>query len=542
MPVWIEILVAANVVVTAIVLFLIVRSKSNTAFDPEGQRLLVLQVHETALSAVAKIDQLSAKHEQFAASSASSATSLRSELITTLSTESSNLRLEVLNSITQIGGQTRGTLEELRSSSNERLDRLTSDLTAQQSALRESLTGAFATYQSEAGTKFNEFQAAQTTQGGAIRESIDTTMSRLSREIRESVAGLKADVTNRITEMVTQLGTLKDSAESQQTILRLAVEQRLDKLNESNSKKLDEMRETVDEKLHKTLESRLTESFGIVTEHLGKVQSGLGEMKELATGVGDLKRLLTNVRTRGSAGEFAVGMLLEQMLAPNQFQRNVRVKPETRESVEFAVRIPSGDDTESLLPIDSKFPREDWERLEEALERDDKDAAKGFRSKLLAAIRREARKVSELYINPPTTTNFAILCLATEGLYAEACREPGFSEEIQSQFKVLIAGPTTLMAILSSLQMGFKTLAIQKKGSEVWNLLAATKTEFGKFGALMDKVEKQVGTVQNTLQEVGKRTRVINKTLKSVDVLEMGAPTASPLLDFAAESEEPEEL
>jgi len=542
LPVWIEILVAANVVVTAIVLFLIVRSKSNTAFDPEGQRLLVLQVHETALSAVAKIDQLSAKHEQFAASSASSATSLRSELITTLSTESSNLRLEVLNSITQIGGQTRGTLEELRSSSNERLDRLTSDLTAQQSALRESLTGAFATYQSEAGTKFNEFQAAQTTQGGAIRESIDTTMSRLSREIRESVAGLKADVTNRITEMVTQLGTLKDSAESQQTILRLAVEQRLDKLNESNSKKLDEMRETVDEKLHKTLESRLTESFGIVTEHLGKVQSGLGEMKELATGVGDLKRLLTNVRTRGSAGEFAVGMLLEQMLAPNQFQRNVRVKPETRESVEFAVRIPSGDDTESLLPIDSKFPREDWERLEEALERDDKDAAKGFRSKLLAAIRREARKVSELYINPPTTTNFAILCLATEGLYAEACREPGFSEEIQSQFKVLIAGPTTLMAILSSLQMGFKTLAIQKKGSEVWNLLAATKTEFGKFGALMDKVEKQVGTVQNTLQEVGKRTRVINKTLKSVDVLEMGAPTASPLLDFAAESEEPEEL
>ena len=542
MPVWIEILVAANVVVTAIVLFLIVRSKSNSAFDPEGQRLLVLQVHETALSAVAKIDQLSAKHEQFAASSASSATSLRSELITTLSTESSNLRLEVLNSITQIGGQTRGTLEELRSSSNERLDRLTSDLTAQQSALRESLTGAFATYQSEAGTKFNEFQAAQTTQGGAIRESIDTTMSRLSREIRESVAGLKADVTNRITEMVTQLGTLKDSAESQQTILRLAVEQRLDKLNESNSKKLDEMRETVDEKLHKTLESRLTESFGIVTEHLGKVQSGLGEMKELATGVGDLKRLLTNVRTRGSAGEFAVGMLLEQMLAPNQFQRNVRVKPETRESVEFAVRIPSGDDTESLLPIDSKFPREDWERLEEALERDDKDAAKGFRSKLLAAIRREARKVSELYINPPTTTNFAILCLATEGLYAEACREPGFSEEIQSQFKVLIAGPTTLMAILSSLQMGFKTLAIQKKGSEVWNLLAATKTEFGKFGALMDKVEKQVGTVQNTLQEVGKRTRVINKTLKSVDVLEMGAPTASPLLDFAAESEEPEEL
>jgi DNA recombination protein RmuC len=267
-------------------------------------------------------------------------------------------------------------------------------------------------------------------------------------------------------------------------------------------------------------------------------------MKELASGVGDLKRLLTNVRFRGTVGEdLAVGMLLEQMLAPNQFVRNVQIKPGSRESVEFAVRIPGGDGTETLLPIDAKFPKEDWERLEDANTRDDKEAAKAFRKALLSRIRSEAKKISDLYIFPPITTDLAILCLATEGLFAEVHREPGFVDDLRSQFRILVAGPTTLMAILSSLQMGFKTLAIQKKGSEVWNLLAETKSEFGKFGVLMNKVEKQVGTVQNTLQEVGKRTRAINKALSGVEVLEMGPHKSAPLLNLDAESdEEPEDL
>lgn len=466
MPVWIEALVSVNAIVAVALLFFVYRLRPSN-----------------------------------------SASELIDEIAKTLANESSRLRSEVINAITQVSRDTRETLEQFRSSSNERLDGLSK---------------------------------SHTEQGSSLREAVDNTLARLGRDTRDSFGELRKEVQDRLQEVVKQTTALKEDLRLQQNSLRETLEQRLDKLNESNAKKLDEMRETVDEKLHKTLESRLTESFGIVTEHLGKVQSGLGEMKELATGVGDLKRLLTNVRTRGTAGEFAVEMLLVQMLAPNQYQKNVRVKTDTREAVEFAIRIPGENGSEALLPIDSKFPREDWERLEEAQENDDRELAKSLRERLLTTIRREAKKISDLYVNPPTTTNFAILYLATEGLYSEACREPGFLADIQSQFKILIAGPTTLMAILYSLQMGFRTLAIQQKGSEVWNILAAAKTEFGKFGGLMDKVEKQVGTVQNTLQEVGKRTRVINKTLKTVEVLEMSAPAES-ILELAAEADSGDE-
>lgn len=530
MPVWIEALVVVQFVATVAlaILVLLLRNSGDRAdlnsIPPAIDRLL-----ELAGKLDTKIDQLTTRHDQFSITSAQAALSLRTELLAALSTEFSTLRQEVVNSITQIGSQTRTTLDELRTSTNVRLDKLTGDLTAQQTSLRESINVRLTNFQAEVTNRFNEFQRTQTEQGNASREIIDGTLSRLSRDIKDSVSELKTDVNTRILEMVQQTTALKESAELQQKTLRETVEQRLDKLNEQNTKKLDEMRETVDEKLHKTLESRLTESFGIVTEHLGKVQSGLGEMKELASGVGDLKRLLTNVRTRGTVAEFAVGMLLEQMLAPNQFIRNANIKPGSRESVEFAVRIPTGDG-ETLLPIDSKFPREDWERLEDALAQDDKEGAKACRKALLSRIRGEAKKISDLYIAPPMTTDLAILCLATEGLFAEVHREAGFVEELRSQFRIIVAGPTTLMAILSSLQMGFKTLAIQKKGSEVWNLLSATKNEFGKFGGLMNKVEKQVGTVQNTLHEVGVRTRAINKTLSAVEVLEMGPEKAVPLL------------
>jgi len=538
-PVWIEIAVALQLTATVVLLLVIVFFRSiGGSRDLRALSQRVEQLCELGGKADSKIDQLTTRHDQFATASAQSTSSLRTELLAALSTEFSNLRQEVVNSITQIGGQTRATLEELRASTNGRLDKLTGDLTAQQTNLRDSVNSQLSGFHGEVTNRFNEFQKAQIDQGSTSREAIDGTLSRLGRDIREAVNELKSDVTNRINDMAQQTTALRESAESQQTTLRQTVEERLDRLNESNAKKLDEMRETVDEKLHKTLESRLTESFGVVTEHLGRVQSGLGEMKELASGVGDLKRLLTNVRTRGSVGEFAVGMLLEQMLAPNQFVRNAHIKPGNRESVEFAVRIPNGEGEETLLPIDAKFPREDWERLEDAISRDDKEAAKACRKALLSRIRTEAKKISDLYISPPITTDLAILCVATEGLFAEVHREPGFADELRSQFRILVAGPTTLMAILSSLQMGFKTLAIQRKGSEVWNLLAETKSEFGKFGVLMNKVEKQVGTVQNTLQEVGKRTRAINKTLSAVEVLEMGPQKAAPLLDLGVESEE----
>lgn len=536
MPVWIEVILVLQFVATVVLVVVITflqGDKGSRKLDTVSQTIDVLL--GLASKADSKIDQIATRHDQFATSSAQSTSSLRAELLAALSTEFSNLRQEVVNSITQIGTQTRTTLEDFRTSTNSRLDKLTGDLTLQQANLRESVNTQLSSFQTEVTNRFNEFQRAQTDQGNTSREAIDGTLSRLSRDIRDTVNELKSDVSNRINEMAQQTTALRESAESQQTTLRQTVEERLDKLNESNAKKLDEMRETVDEKLHKTLESRLTESFGIVTEHLGRVQSGLGEMKELASGVGDLKRLLTNVRTRGSVTEFQVGMLLEQMLAPNQFVRNAHIKPGIREVVEFAVRIPGSDGSEALLPIDAKFPKEDWERLEDALSRDDKDAAKASRKALLSRIRTEAKKVSDNYISPPATTDMAILCVGTEGLFAEVHREPGFVDELRSQFQIILAGPTTLMAILSSLQMGFKALAIQNKSSEVRNLLAKTKTEFGKFGVLMKTVETQVGTVQNTLHQVGVRTRAINKTLSEVEVVDLGPHNSVPILDSIAE-------
>jgi DNA recombination protein RmuC len=329
--------------------------------------------------------------------------------------------------------------------------------------------------------------------------------------------------------MVQQTTALRDGAESQQATLRQTVEERLDKLNESNTKKLDEMRETVDEKLHKTLESRLTQSFGLVTDQLGKVQTGLGEMKELAVNVGDLKRVLNNVSTRGTLGNTMLGTQLEQVLAPSQFASEVRIRPNTDERVDYVIRLPYGDGEPVLLPIDAKFPKEDWERLEEAARLGDALGVEAARKGLEKQIKDEAKKIAEKYIYPPATTNFAFMYLPIEGLFSEALRIPGLVDELQLKYRVSLAGPTNFMAILNSLQMGFRTLAIQKKSSEVWQLLSATKVEFQNFGALMSTVEKQVGTVQNTIKKVNSKTKTINRRLKDVEILEIGAPSTNLL-------------
>jgi DNA recombination protein RmuC len=304
------------------------------------------------------------------------------------------------------------------------------------------------------------------------------------------------------------------------------VEDRLTKLNEDNSAKLEEMRVTVDEKLHATLQTRLTESFGQVTTHLGEVQKGLGEMKELATGVGDLKKVLSNVKSRGVVGEFQLGQQLEQMFSPEQYIKNARIKPNTQESVEYALKFPTGEGGgHTLLAIDAKFPKEDWERLEHAYETGEgiEVAGKAFER----SIRAEGKRICDKYIDPPITMPHAIMFLPTEALYAEVVRRPGLQSEIQSQCRVTIAGPSTFMAILTSFQMGFHTLAIQKKGDEVWRVLSSTKTEFEKFGGLMDKVKKQVDTVQNTLGDLSSKTRTINRALKNVSSLDAGAPVSN---------------
>jgi DNA recombination protein RmuC len=303
--------------------------------------------------------------------------------------------------------------------------------------------------------------------------------------------------------------------------LRQTVEQRLTAIQQDNEKKLEQMRATVDEKLHATLEQRLGESFKQVAERLEQVHKGLGEMQNLARDVGSLNRVLTNVKTRGVFGEVQLAGLLEQVFTPEQYACNVATLPGSNERVEFAISLPGQrDDGRPLwLPIDAKFPREDYERLLDAQERADAPAADAAGKAIEARLRLEARSIREKYIAPPHTTDFGILFVPTEGLYAEALRRPGLLESLQREFKVMLCGPTTLLATLTSLQMGFRTLALEKRSAEVWEVLGAVKTEFGKFGDVLAKAKKKLEEAGNTLDAAEVRTRAMTRKLKGVEAL-----------------------
>lgn len=303
--------------------------------------------------------------------------------------------------------------------------------------------------------------------------------------------------------------------------MRETLEGRLKELQADNAQKLEQMRATVDEKLQATLTQRLDASFSLVSERLEAVQRGLGEMQQLATGVGDLKRVLSNVKDRGGWGEVQLENLLEQVLTAEQFARSVRVRPDSNEAVDFAIRLPGRQDGDVpvWLPIDAKFPREDYEKLIEAQERGDTDAMRTAATQLERAIKVQAKSINEKYVVPPHTTDFAVLFLATEGLYAEAIRRPGLVDALQRDHRIVIAGPTTLAALLNSLQMGFRTLAIEKRSSEVRVLLGAVKTEFGKFATVLEKANSQLDTVQNSIKQAGVRTRAIERQLRGVEAL-----------------------
>jgi len=303
--------------------------------------------------------------------------------------------------------------------------------------------------------------------------------------------------------------------------LRGVVDARLRGLQEESAKRLEEMRLTVDEKLQGTLEKRLGDSFRLVSERLEAVQRGLGEMQTLANGVGDLKKVLTNVKVRGTWGEIQLGSLLEQILAPEQFVKNVATRPGSLERVEFAIRLPGrGDDGqgEVLLPIDAKFPLEDYQRIVEASERGDAAGVEAAARQLEARLEGCARDIHQKYVNPPYTTDFGLLYLPTEGLYAEVTRRPGLLEVLQREHRVSVAGPTTLAALLNSLQMGFRTLAIQQRSSEVWQVLGGVKAELGKFGEVLAKVEKKLAEASTTLELVATRRRVLERKLKTVEI------------------------
>ncbi|HET9766526.1 MAG TPA: DNA recombination protein RmuC [Thermoanaerobaculia bacterium] len=333
-----------------------------------------------------------------------------------------------------------------------------------------------------------------------------------------------------------QLRAAGETVQGRLDLIRETVDNRLAQLQERNEAKLEEMRKTVDEQLHGTLEKRLGESFRIVSGNLEAVHRGLGEMQALAAGVGDLRRVLTNVKVRGTWAEVQLGAILEQVLTPDQYAKNVRVKEDSEERVEFAVRLPGRGGAHAKpvwLPIDSKFPTEAYLRLMASADAADAEAVQASVVELVRTVRICARGIAERYVSPPSTTDFAVLFLPTEGLYAEVLRQPGLVEQLQDTYRVVVAGPTTLAALLSSLRMGFRTLAIEQRASEVWNVLGAVKTEFGKFGEVLDKVKRQLSTASRTLTETGARTRAMERKLREVE--ELPAQAANRVLQLGDE-------
>jgi DNA recombination protein RmuC len=354
----------------------------------------------------------------------------------------------------------------------------------------------------------------------AQREELNESLRSLGETNLKSISEIGNILKSQLETVAAQTGKLTESNAARLEGLRSVVDARLQQLQEDNSRQIEKMRATVDEKLQGTLERRLGESFKIVSDRLEQVHKGLGTMQQLASDVGGLQRVLTNVKTRGGWGEVQLGAVLEEMLMPDQFTRNFRPKPETNEIVEFAVKLPGeGNDQPVWLPIDAKFPVEEHQRLLDAQEKGDLALIESAARNLETQLKKNARDICRKYINSPVTTNLAIMFLPTEGLYAEAIRRLGLVEQVQRECRVVFAGPTTLFAILSSLQMGFRTLAIQKSSSQVWNLLASVKTEFGKFGSLLEGVKKKLDQAANQIEDVARKSRTIQKRLDRVEQL-----------------------
>lgn len=356
--------------------------------------------------------------------------------------------------------------------------------------------------------------------GAQIRATNRADEERMER-MRQSIDAKLQDYDRQMERVSKTLDDKLAVNEQRLNEMRRTLDASMTRLQGENEKKLEQIRVTVDEKLNSTLDKRLGESFRTVSERLEQVYKGLGEMQNLAAGVGDLKKVLTNVKTRGVWGEVQLGALLEQYLAPGQYDTNVVVKPASKERVEFAVRLPGRNDGNQVvyLPIDSKFPMEDYRRLVEASDAGDKEGVNAAAAALTAAIKNEARRIYSKYIDPPHTTDFAIMFLPVEGLYAEVLRQNGIIEWLQNEYRVVVTGPTTLLALLNSLQMGFRTIAIEKRSSEVWELLGAVKTEFGKFAALLEKTQDRLRIASNSIEEAARKTRTIERKLSGVQAL-----------------------
>jgi DNA recombination protein RmuC len=388
--------------------------------------------------------------------------------------------------------------------------------------------------------------------------SLERNLEKVERGLKEELSGSLRTFSDFISQHMKDIAELQKSQlgifseqlakltqlnEQKFENLRTAVEQRLKSLQDDNSQRLERIRETVDEKLHTTLEKRLGESFRLVSDRLELVHKGLGEMQNLATGVGDLKKVLTNIKARGTWGEIQLGNLLEQILTPEQYAQNVATKRGSRENVEFAVKLPGRDENVVWLPIDAKFPLEDYQRLLEAQEQANVSLVEELGRALENEIKSEAKDIKDKYIDPPHTTDFGILFLPIEGLYAEVLRRSGIFELLQRDYRVVITGPTTIAAFLNSLQMGFRTLAIEKRASEVWSLLGAVKQEFRNFGELLDKTHEKLESASKTLEGAARKSRTIERKLR--DVQSLPASETEKLLEdleeVSKESPEPEQ-
>lgn len=456
------------------------------------------------------------------------------------------LRSEVVSLFQNLGEDARQRFAEMSAAQAERLITIDSNLlegrkeaqTASQS-LREEVLRAFqslsdtvrANLSQMAQTQQNQLdafaQALQSHRAGseqsakALREELQAMLTRLGEGQAAQFAALAQQQGERLELVAKQVGELTARTDQRFEELRASLVESLDKIRGENEAKLEQMRLTVDEKLQGTLEARLGDSFRLVSERLELVHKGLGEMQNLATGVGDLKRVLTNVKSRGTWGEVQLSMLLEDMLTRDQYETNVRIRPDSGETVEFAVKMPGRNGKDVVyLPIDAKFPQEDYERLVVAQESGSAETIDKAGAALERAIRTQAKAICERYVHPPHSTDCAIMYLPTEGLFAEVLRRPGLHSELQSKHRVMVTGPTTLAALLTSLQMGFRTLAIEKRSSEVWQVLAAAKAEFRKYGDVWDKLGKQLDTARKTVDEAGKRTRAVEKKLRDVETLD----------------------
>src|SRR5471030_1699089 len=416
----------------------------------------------------------------------------------------------------------------------------------------------------EAGTAFAQFQQTLATQLASMANVQNTQLEAFSRQLvtltesnalqSQHARDEQSQALKRFGDALTlQLAQMSESNDRRLSEVRATLEARLKDIEANNAAKLEEKRRTVDEKLHATLEQRLGESFKLVSDRLEQVHRGLGEMQTLAAGVGDLKKVLTNVKTRGTWGEVQLESLLEQLLTPDQYAKNVATIPKSNDRVEFAIKLPGRHDapgqsgsnavaTPVWLPIDAKFPREDYERLIDAQDRADVVAVEEASRALEGRIRAEAKAIAQKYVAPPHTTDFALLFLPTEGLYAEVLRRPGLTDFLQREYRVSVTGPTTLTALLNSLQMGFRTLAIEQRSSEVWQVLGAVKGEIAKFGDAFDKVKKKLSEATRQMDQMDTRKRALLRTLREVDTL---AGPAEPLLGLSApllDDDEPSEM